>query len=416
LQVRDINTVLKSNGMCLYPAYLELSGVVGKALRQKKSSTKYQQGLLHHEIDATIEGEHDPHRKEALREFKAAQLAVETQIAKAEAEKQREQEELDNFNQATAEGTVGECGCCFDDFALNRMVHCNAEIIHWFCRDCARRQTESQIGLSKFDLNCMSMDGCTGGFSPDQRDIFLDENLATALERIEQEAVLRLAGIENLETCPFCPFAAEYPPIEVNKEFRCQKPDCEIVSCRLCRRETHIPKSCQEAALEDGHSARRVIEEAMSAAMIRKCNKCKSDIHLLFVWTLSWLTRTACQVVLLSSRRVVATRWCALVEDVGMSNAMCAANPANITTSTTLSAAERKATAPFSTMSRSDTRMKCGRPRRKPAIRWLGRIRMLMLRYSRSGYRTRSRKTKSGGKRPRLLHTKDTPGEWRYGE
>lgn len=66
---------------------------------------------------------------------------------------------------------------------------------------------ETQIGLSKYRLDCMSTDGCSGGFAMDQREIFLDTNLKTALDRIEQEAVLREAGIEDLETCPFCPFA-----------------------------------------------------------------------------------------------------------------------------------------------------------------------------------------------------------------
>jgi len=83
-----------------------------------------------------------------------------------------------------------------------------------------------------------------------------------------------MAGIENLESCPFCPYAAEYPPVEVNKEFRCEAPDCERVSCRLCKLESHIPKSCEEFAKENGLSIRRQIEEAMSAALIRKCNKC----------------------------------------------------------------------------------------------------------------------------------------------
>ena len=119
------------------------------------------------------------------------------------------------------------------------------------------------------------MEQCSAGFDQDQRDLFLDAKLQIALGRIEQEAMLRLAGIENLETCPFCPYAAEYPPIEVDKEFRCQNPECEEVVCRLCRKATHIPKTCHEAELENGHSARRIIEEAMSSAMIRKCNKCR---------------------------------------------------------------------------------------------------------------------------------------------
>lgn len=187
---------------------------------------------------------------------------------------------MDNSSKAVAEGTAVACECCYGEFALERMVYCDGDTLHWFCCNCARRNAETQIGRSKFELSCMSIDGCTAGFSKDQKDIFLDEKTVSALERIEQEAALRLAGIENLETCPFCPYAAEYPPVEVDKEFRCGKPDCEIVSCRLCRKETHIPKTCTEAALEEGHCGRRAIEEAMSAALIRKCNKCELSISV----------------------------------------------------------------------------------------------------------------------------------------
>lgn len=117
--------------------------------------------------------------------------------------------------------------------------------------------------------------GC-GIRANDTRSQFLDEMTKIALERCEQEANLRMAGIENLASCPFCPYAAEYPPVEIDKEFRCQAPDCEKISCRLCKLESHIPKSCEEHAKENGLSIRRQIEEAMSAALIRKCNKCSA--------------------------------------------------------------------------------------------------------------------------------------------
>lgn len=252
----------------------------GQGLRQKKNQAKHKPQYDHELIDATIAHEANADRKEALQEFKAAQLAYETQAAEAEIQKQREQEELANKYQAKENGTLGECGCCFkDDLPLNRMVHCNADEIHWFCRDCARSLAETQAGVLKSDLTCMSMDGCEGGFSRDQRKLFLDEKLEALLDDIEQQDSLRQAGIENLVSCPFCSFAAECSPIEEDKEFRCQKPDCEIVSCRLCRQETHLPLSCKEAAtataLRDGHPDRRRIEEAMSAAIIRKCNKCE---------------------------------------------------------------------------------------------------------------------------------------------
>lgn len=104
----------------------------------------------------------------------------------------------------------------------------------------------------------------------------MNENAKIALERCETESNLRMAGIENLASCPFCPYAAEYPPVEIDREFRCQNPDCEKVSCRLCSKESHIPKTCAEHEKETGLSIRRQVEEAMSAALIRTCNKCNT--------------------------------------------------------------------------------------------------------------------------------------------
>ncbi|KAH9438951.1 hypothetical protein MCOR02_002539 [Pyricularia oryzae] len=190
------------------------------------------------------------------------------------------QDEQDNFVLAKATGSASECGCCFEEFASNRMVYCNSLEPHFFCRRCFTSEAERLVGLNKFKIECMSMDGdCRMGFSRTQI-LQLDSKLRFALERLEQDEAIRSAGLENLETCPFCPYAEEYPPVELDKEFRCRNPDCGITSCRSCRLETHIPKTCAEAAddnaKDDSISARHAIEEAMSAAMIRNCNKCKT--------------------------------------------------------------------------------------------------------------------------------------------
>ncbi|TLD27235.1 hypothetical protein PspLS_04941 [Pyricularia sp. CBS 133598] len=151
------------------------------------------------------------------------------------------QDEQENLALAKTTGSVSECECCFEEFARNRMVYCNS--------------LEPHI-------------------------LQLDSKLRFALERVEQDEAIRGAELENLETCPFCPYAEEYPPIELDKEFRCRNPVCRTTSCRSCRLETHIPKTCAEAAddnaKDDSISARHTIEEAMSAAMIRNCNKCKT--------------------------------------------------------------------------------------------------------------------------------------------
>ncbi|KAH7359479.1 hypothetical protein B0T11DRAFT_356174, partial [Plectosphaerella cucumerina] len=97
--------------------------------------------------------------------------------------------------------------------------------------------------------------------------------LTHALERAEFEVVVRLAGIKNVARCPFCPFFAECPPVEEGTELRCGRDYRGIVSCRLCRQKTHQPKTCEEMR---GYrlSTQQYIDEAMSAALIRRCNKC----------------------------------------------------------------------------------------------------------------------------------------------
>jgi TRIAD3 protein (E3 ubiquitin-protein ligase RNF216) len=183
----------------------------------------------------------------------------------------------ENVRIAEAEGMMIECGCCFIDYPLNRLIHCNSDAkLHWFCCRCARQAAETEIGNSRYELRCISMDGCEFGFSKDQKDQYLDEKTIVGLDRNEKEAVLRMAGLEDLASCPFCPFAAVYPSVEEYRLFHCQAPDCEKTSCRLCKLKSHVPKTCEENATDNILGVRQQIEEAMSAALIRKCNKCKT--------------------------------------------------------------------------------------------------------------------------------------------
>ncbi|KAK1755594.1 Rad4 transglutaminase-like domain-containing protein [Echria macrotheca] len=254
----DVDRIFKENNYLLsgtYKAIEELlTGEGGPKLRVKKVVSKLD--------DHIYDDSHKDGEKLALAEYRTA-------LSQTEAKKAEER----NLERARAAGEIEECGCCFGEYALNRMIHCSGEVLHWFCRDCSRKMAEVAVGEGKHQLQCMSMDECEAEFAPDQRAIFLDKKLARALEELERDASLRMAGIENLARCPFCPYAAEYPPADQNKEFECQNPDCGVVSCRLCEKETHIPKTCKEAA-DDGYSARHQIEEAMSLALIRKCNKC----------------------------------------------------------------------------------------------------------------------------------------------
>lgn len=110
-----------------------------------------------------------PDRKEVLEELTAARRIRRKAEEKREVERQAELAEEENTRQAERDGTMGECNCCYGDYPLNRMVHCNGDFEHAFCRQCALKNAETQVGKSKYELTCMSMDGCTAGFSVDQR-------------------------------------------------------------------------------------------------------------------------------------------------------------------------------------------------------------------------------------------------------
>ncbi|KAI1821645.1 hypothetical protein F4861DRAFT_446107 [Xylaria intraflava] len=272
-----IRNFLLENGGSLFETYTAMDEKLrnsgeGMPWVEKKTLSRKIDEFAPDKISSLDMTRYNAEEQAALTEFKAARDLRAVKDAKIMAEA----EERENFIQAQAENQTSDCGICFEECALNCMVPCEGEPMHWFCRSCLKHQAESQIGMSKYELTCMSMDGCSAGFSQTRRALFLDKKLTVALDRIEQEAVLRMAGIENLETCPFCPYAAEYPPAEVDKEFRCENPQCKQVSCRLCRKETHIPKSCAEAEADRGLDARHVLEEAMSEALIRRCNNCKN--------------------------------------------------------------------------------------------------------------------------------------------
>ena len=146
----------------------------------------------------------------------------------------------------------------------------------------------------------MDGSGCKATFSRSERVRFLDPKTIEKLERLQQQEEIRMADLQNLATCPFCDFAAICPPIEEDREFRCHNPQCEEVSCRLCKAKTHIPLSCEEFKKENGVSERRVIEEARTEALIRTCGKCKVRI----------LKEDGCNKVICSSCSAVICDYC----------------------------------------------------------------------------------------------------------
>ena len=186
-----------------------------------------------------------------------------------------EQAEELNLQRAQSNNEMGECQCCFSDCPLNRMVSCASNGTHRFCFDCFKQYVKTEMGQSHCRPVCFATDNCHGTFSRQQLRRVLDEKTFDRLEHMQQQQDLEAAGLDFLSECPFCDFKMECPPVEIDREFRCQNNKCHKTSCRLCQKETHIPLSCNEAKKDEQLTLRHVVEEAMSAALIRTCNRCK---------------------------------------------------------------------------------------------------------------------------------------------
>ncbi|KAF2089209.1 hypothetical protein K490DRAFT_4043, partial [Saccharata proteae CBS 121410] len=188
---------------------------------------------------------------------------------------QKEEAEKENEDASRVNNSMADCGCCFTEYPTNRMTFCNGEEAHFFCYSCAANYVKAEIGQGKCRPTCMDISGCPAEFTRKELIRFLDEKTFETLERFQQQEEIRNAGLDDLEECPFCDYKAICPPKEIDREFRCQNFECDKVSCRLCKEETHVPMTCEQASKHKTVDARHQVEEAMTAAMVRGCNKCK---------------------------------------------------------------------------------------------------------------------------------------------
>lgn len=184
-------------------------------------------------------------------------------------EGEEDEEELED------DGTFVECGCCFSTYPFDRMTACPDA--HLFCRSCLRRYASTEFGSQNCVLKCMHTSGCTAVFQESELRRLLPPKLFTLYSRLKQQKELKDAGLVGLEECPFCDWACVIETSkDVDRLFRCGNEDeCGVVSCRVCGKREHVPKTCKEAE-EDRHLGGRVrIEEAMTRALMRRCPKCE---------------------------------------------------------------------------------------------------------------------------------------------
>ncbi|MCJ1384544.1 hypothetical protein MMC17_007661 [Xylographa soralifera] len=270
-----IDLQLKTCGN-LYPAYLAIE--LAERTYDQAPLPLYRKLQKSRKIKATERDfmsftEPTGYGTEALRnELQAAKRKREKEADKLKKEQMAAEADAALEKECIENGEMVECQCCFTDVPIPKSTHCNS--LHFFCLDCAQRNAKSQVELSRYEIKCIDGSGCKAEFTMGEKHRFLDAKLLEVVDRLQQQSELRTAGLENLESCPFCDYAAIYPPVMENKEFRCKMPDCERISCRLCKADSHLPLTCAEYKKEQGVSERHILEEAMTNAIIRACPKC----------------------------------------------------------------------------------------------------------------------------------------------
>lgn len=214
-----------------------------------------------------------------VNEIQAAQQHILRRDIKNKTKAEAEAKEARNLEYHRANKSLVECGVCFDsEIPINRATTCQGETTHFFCFTCVNSLAESQIGQMKYKMLCMDGSGCQATLDPDGVGKAVPIKTVDRLALNQQQAEIAAAGIEGLEQCPYCDFKAILDPIENIVVFQCLNPDCGRDSCRKCKEEAHVPKTCEEFKNDRGLSARHLVEEARSDSVMRTCPKCKVKI------------------------------------------------------------------------------------------------------------------------------------------
>ncbi|ORY86653.1 hypothetical protein BCR35DRAFT_277479 [Leucosporidium creatinivorum] len=173
--------------------------------------------------------------------------------------------------QAEKDGTAVECQCCFGSYHPENMTSCASS--HPFCLTCALSNAKERLGNRLYTLPCLA--DCGAEFTESEARRFLPKATLELLHKIRMEKEVDEAGLEGLEKCPFCPYAAV---IENPNErlFHCEREGCRKTSCRKCHELGHVPLTCDEAKKDKKLPGLHQVEEAMTAALIRRCPTCKT--------------------------------------------------------------------------------------------------------------------------------------------
>ncbi|CAB9503516.1 protein ligase RNF216 [Seminavis robusta] len=173
------------------------------------------------------------------------------------------------------------CQCCFCDYSFDEMVACS-EATHFFCKQCVSGYAKEELyGNDRSGLTCMSSDGCQGTYQAEMLEKALSpKTMKNMAEHSYRTEVGKSEMEDDIWTCQKCGCLAVLD-VDAKKAsyVQCPGPGCYHKSCPLCKEDPHDGKTCQEFKAENERSnAHARIADAMSAAVMRSCPNCGTNI------------------------------------------------------------------------------------------------------------------------------------------
>lgn len=215
-----------------------------------------------------------------------------------------------------------ECPCCNEEVDFEDMVSCRTEG-HLLCKVCLRNIAEVSIFdnrnfgvLASHDvarpprateLICFN-EKCNSGYHEKQIQGILSEQAMQKYNELQFMTSVEMAQMDDASKCPKC----QYVGFAKKSMNTLVCPVCYYTYCRNCGEEAHGDVLCDRVKTKPQKDGRKIVEEAMSDALIRTCPKCGAR----FVKTYG-CNRMVCRcgaVVCYMCREVILTsghqHWC----------------------------------------------------------------------------------------------------------
>ncbi|KAE8580093.1 hypothetical protein XENTR_v10024301 [Xenopus tropicalis] len=181
-----------------------------------------------------------------------------------------------NEEQYEQDGQMIECRCCYGSFAFEELTQCADG--HLFCKECLIKYAqEAAFGSGQPKLICME-GTCPCEFPTSEVEKVLPENILQKYYERKAEEDISAACADQLVRCPSCSFPALLDK-DVDR-FSCPNPHCRKETCKKCQKlwKEHVNLTCEELAESDDVNYRTFIEEKMTAACVRKCHICATEL------------------------------------------------------------------------------------------------------------------------------------------